>query len=309
MSTPRNIPLTGFIFDIQRFSIHDGPGIRTTVFLKGCPLRCLWCHNPESQDPHGELSFQPDLCIGCGYCLRTCPHGCHRTDEAGRHVLDRTACVRCGRCAAECYAGALAFIGRSCTVEQVLADVMRDRPFYETSGGGMTLSGGEPLMQFAFTRGLLAAARAADIHTCIETCGFAPAAHVEAIAPLTDLFYFDCKETDPAQHEAFTGVPLAPIIDNLARLDRLGARIVLRCPLVPGLNDRDGHLHAIAELANRHPHVEAVHLLPYHPLGRGKAERLGRIDSLPGTSSPDAAVVDGWLAAVAARTSKPVLRE
>ena len=308
MSTPRHSPPRGLIFDIQRFSLHDGPGIRTTVFLKGCPLRCLWCHNPESQDPRGELSFQPEKCVGCGFCTRVCPHGCHRTDEAGRRVLDRAACVRCGRCAVECYAGALAFIGRACTVEQVLDDVLRDRAFYETSGGGMTLSGGEPLMQFAFTRGLLAAARAAGIHTCIETCGFAPAAHVEAIVPLTDLVYYDYKESDPARHEPFTGAPLAPILDNLALLDRLGARLVLRCPLVPGLNARDDHLRAIAAIANRHRRIEAIHLLPYHPLGRGKAERLGRTDPLPETEPPDEKTVQGWIDIVAAWTQTPARR-
>jgi glycyl-radical enzyme activating protein len=300
--------LTGCIFDIQRFSIHDGPGIRTTVFLKGCPLHCRWCHNPESQHFQGELSFLPEKCVGCGTCFKVCPQGGHSIDAGGRHLLDRPACIRCGACAQECYAGALEFIGRECTVAEALRDVLKDRPFYETSGGGMTLSGGEPMAQFAFSAALLAAARAAGLHTCIETCGFGSGASYTAIAAHVDLFYFDCKESDPARHMEYTGVPLTPILDTLALLDRLGARLVLRCPVIPGLNARGDHFRAIAALANRHPNIQAIHLLPYHPLGQGKAERLGRTCPLPDTPFPEPVTVQGWIDEVAAHTRVPVSR-
>ena len=304
----QSLPPTGLIFDIQRFSIHDGPGIRTTVFLKGCPLRCLWCHNPESQDMRSELAFEPDKCVGCGTCFRVCPTGAHRLNADGKHLLDRSACIRCGACAQECYSGALDFIGKPSTVADVLNDVLRDRPFYETSGGGLTISGGEPMAQFAFIHALLTAARAASLHTCLETCGFAPEAQIVAIAPLVDLFYYDYKESDPARHLTATGAPLAPILANLTRLDQLGAKLVLRCPMIPGLNARAEHLEAIADLANRHPCIEAIHILPYHPLGRGKADHLGRNETLPDTPMPDEATVQGWIDTVAAHARVPVSR-
>ena len=288
--------MTGRIFDIQRFSVHDGPGIRTTVFLKGCPLRCAWCHNPEGISPRPQLAFDPRRCIGCGYCFRVCRRGAHRMAE-GRHVLDRDVCAACGTCVAECYAEALEFIGREVSVADVMAEVRADRPFYETSGGGLTLSGGEPLAQIDFTEAVLRAAAAEGIHCCIETCGHAPWASFERVRPLVGLFLFDWKETDPGRHKEFTGVTNELIAANLHALYAAGASILLRCPIIPGLNDRQDHFVGIASLCRQMPALLGVELLPYHRLGLGKTERLGtRAGASVDAAMPPREVVQDWAA-------------
>jgi len=298
--------MIGMVFDIQKFSIHDGPGIRTTVFLKGCPLRCLWCHNPESQEREPEISFIPTKCVGCGHCFKACPENCHAMDPDHGRIFDRTRCRRCGACTERCYAKALEMIGREMSVEDVLADVEKDQPFYETSGGGVTVSGGEPLYQFEFTFALLQEAKRRGLHTCIETCGFAPFHRLERLAPYVDLFLYDYKETDPSRHRQDTGAPREVIVENLIRLDHLGAKTILRCPIIPGLNARDEHFTGIAALANCLGNIQEIHLMPSHPLGKSKSERLGKLAPMEDTAFPEPETVAGWLAKVAAATRVPV---
>ena len=298
---------TGLVFDIQKFSIHDGPGIRTTVFLKGCSLKCAWCHNPESQEVRAEISFLPEKCIGCGYCFKVCPHGCHVMEE-NTHIFNREQCDRCGLCTVECYAQALELIGKKMSVDEVITEVLKDLPFYETSGGGMTISGGEPLTQFAFTKELLERAKREKLHTCIETSGQGPAERLMELIPLIDIFLYDYKETDSTLHADFTGVPNHAILNNLEFLDEEGARIILRCPLIPDMNARDEHLRGIADIANRFSHIEQIDLLPYHPLGRSKSEKIGKTYPMDDAGFVDDEIADGWLKIVSDNTDTPVKR-
>lgn len=266
--------VAGRIFDIQRCSLHDGPGIRTTVFLKGCGLRCAWCHNPEGLTPGPLLAFLPEKCIGCGWCFTACPRQAHGMAE-GRHVLDRSRCVVCGRCAQECYAGALEIVGRDMTVDEVLELVLRDRIFYESSGGGLTLSGGEPLLQAAFCAALLHEAKDIPLHCCVETSGHCEPDALKAIASCVDLFLFDWKESDPARHTEFCGVSHERILANLRALHDAGWPIRLRCPVIPGFNDRSDHRDGMIALARSLPRLKGVELLPYHRLGESKIRRFG----------------------------------
>jgi len=298
-------PIKGLIFNIQKFCINDGPGIRTTVFFKGCPLRCLWCHNPESQARRIEISYIADKCIGCGNCLRACPQGCH-TLENSIHVFKREHCLSCGKCAEDCYSGALEAIGREVTVDEVMAEVLKDRIFYEQSGGGLTLSGGEPMLQFAFVRELLREAKKHGLHTCLETCGYTPADRFDLILPDVDLFLYDFKETDPTKHRQDTGVSNELIIANLFHIDQAGGKTVLRVPIIPGCNDRPDHFAAIAATANRLRNIQGIDVEPYHPLGKSKSANIGRTYGMADPGFPDEASVERWLREIRALTAVPV---
>ena len=261
------------VTDVQRFSVHDGPGIRTLVFFKGCPLRCRWCHNPETQRPAPEIRFQPARCIGCGACERACPRGAQRRGP-GRDAFDRSLCVACGACAAACPSGALERVGEERSVADLVAVALRDAPFYGLDGG-LAVSGGEPLAQPDALFALLAAAREAGLSTCVETCGAFDPALAPRLAALADTILFDLKDTDAARLRENTGADLDAILRTLRALDAAGANLALRCVLVPGVNLCPSHARGIAEIFRSLAHARSVELLPYHALGTGKAESLG----------------------------------
>lgn len=296
----------GMVFDIKKFAIHDGPGIRTTVFMKGCPLHCRWCHNPESISPKVEISFVEHKCIGCGWCLENCPHHAQQM-SASQRVFDRAKCKCCGICASRCYAGALEVVGKEMSVSEVITEVMKDKPFYDNSGG-MTLSGGEPMMQFEFTKALLAAAKINGLHCCLDTGGFVPFKHFQQLLHDVDIFLYDLKETDPVKHQEYTGVPLAPILDNLKKISEAGAEMWLRCPIVPGLNDSEAHFREIGHIADSLAGVRQITVHPYHPLGSSKSKNIGR--DYPLTKEfPATKDVESWVKAIAGNTGKVVKNE
>lgn len=268
--------MTGSLFDIQHYAVHDGPGIRTLVFLKGCPLACAWCANPESRRPGRELRHLAPRCRACGRCQRACPGGAVSMTRSGPR-FDRRRCDACaaGPCAGACPEGALLPVGEKWSVEDLVARVAKDRDFYRNSGGGVTFSGGEPFAQAPFLLAALRLCRRRGIRAAVETCGLAARADLLAAVPLADLFLFDVKVCDPALHRRLTGVDNRAILDNLSLLARRApGKVVVRFPVVPGYTDGRRNVEALAGLMTRLG-LARVDLCPYHPLGRGKYAELG----------------------------------
>ncbi|GHT91840.1 pyruvate formate lyase-activating protein [Betaproteobacteria bacterium] len=264
----------GVVYNIQRTSTEDGPGLRTTVFLKGCPLRCLWCSNPESQSFQPQLLMFSDICSRCGKCLDACPHGAVVLQKDGRSATDRSRCRDCGACAEVCPSGARVMSGKIMTVEEVMQVVRSDSLFYENSGGGVSFGGGEPISAGHFLIALLEACRDEGFHTCVDTCGHCSPAQFKKVMALTELFLFDCKHMDSAQHKRLTGLDNKLILANLRTLLESNIPAQIRIPLMPDLNDSEENIAALAALLHQYNKNE-VDILPCHAFGRSKYAALG----------------------------------
>lgn len=272
-----NYNLTGIVFDIQRFSLHDGPGIRTIVFLKGCPLACRWCSNPESQKLKPVVMFKKEDCLHCGRCIDACRISAISPDNIGR--IDRERCTGCGECVNVCPAGALVLKGKQVSVQQVVRELKKDATTYRRSGGGITLSGGEPLVQYQFASELLKACKAQGWHTAIETTGVGSAEAVDTVIPYVDAVLLDIKHMDEQQHKTYTGITNEAVLKNAPRISRISPTVV-RVPVIPGFNCSAGDIRAIAEFSQTLTGVRTIHLLPYHSFGENKYGLMGMEYSL-----------------------------
>jgi len=282
------------ISDIIPFSLHDGPGIRTTVFLKGCPLRCGWCHNPETQSRTPMCMYTQEKCIHCGRCKAACPLGLRAED--GSWCRDNSACTACGACVSVCPVGANKINGYYLTAEEVLQKTLKDRVFYEKSGGGVTISGGEALMQEEFLYEVCRLHKEARIDVVLETCGFGRWSALERVLPYVSLFLYDWKMTEPVAHRELTGVDNELIRENLGRLNEAGAKVLLRCPIIPGCNDTEEHFQGIGQLTRTHSCIQEVEILPYHSLGNSKRKRMGLAQD--GFAQPEEAQKRNWKEAI-----------
>ncbi|MCL2361050.1 MAG: glycyl-radical enzyme activating protein [Defluviitaleaceae bacterium] len=286
--------MIGTILSIERCSLHDGPGLRTTVFLKGCPLSCLWCHNPESQSFKPELFFLEEKCARCGACGDICKNHFF----ADSHTINRADCNACGKCAEVCHKSAIEIKGIKMKAHDVMDVVLKDACYYEHSGGGLTISGGEPLAQLDFTLSLLRMAKESGIHTCLETSGYMDTDKLLSLVPYVDLFLYDFKASNDDAHKRFTSVSQQLIMDNLFAIDKAGAKIILRCPIIPTCNDNAEHFYAIAGTANTLNNILEINIMPYHPMGSSKATRIGQEYLMPDIGFPADEQVNDWVNAI-----------
>lgn len=276
----------GKIFDIMKYSIHDGPGIRTTVFFMGCPLKCQWCHNPESQEFGQLLMYWPDRCISCGQCLEICPNKAIVT-AAGKLKYLRDRCLVCGECCKVCHAGVRELVAKDMSVREVMAEIEKDLIFYDESGGGVTFSGGEALMQPVFLLEILKECKKKEIHTAVETCGYVKLESLQRISDYVDLFLFDLKLMDRQKHQDYTGETNELILDNLRWLAEHHPKVIVRVPIIPGINDDEENLSQLGDFMTSLKRVNELHILPYHKAGVDKYQRLGLTYQLPDIEPPD----------------------
>ncbi len=274
----------GFVFNIQRFSIHDGPGIRTTVFMKGCPLHCLWCSNPESQDATPNLMVRDMNCKGCGACKEICPKGAISLTEEGIRKIEWGKCNQCLLCVNACPYNALNICGTYMTVDEVLEEVLRDKDFYRNSGGGITVSGGEALTQNEFVTDLLKASKSEGLHTALDTSGYAPWEKLEKVLSFVDLILWDIKHLDPVVHKKMTGAENNLILENLLKASHIKP-VWMRMPLIAGFNDSETYIREFIRLAKKIA-AEKVSLLPYHEGGKSKTDQMGRPYPFPDGRAP-----------------------
>ncbi len=276
---------TALLMDVKKFAVHDGPGVRTTLFLKGCTLKCIWCHNPEGIGPKPQMAYYQHKCIGCGECVRVCKTGAQGISAAEGHTYDRARCVSCGACEAVCLGEAMKRFGRLVTVDEAVKIGLEDRMFYATSGGGVTVSGGEPLLHADFVRALFVRLKAEGIHTAVDTCGNVPWTQFEKVLDVADMFLYDVKHIDSGAHRALTGAGNELILENLTRLSDAGKRIEVRMPFVPGCNADDDTVRRIGEKLGG-LRIERMKVLPYHSLARSKYQALGMEDTMPRVEAP-----------------------
>jgi pyruvate formate lyase activating enzyme len=279
--------IKGVIFNIQRYSIHDGPGIRTTIFLKGCPLSCLWCQNPESQSYKSEIFYNAERCVGCGKCIAVCPVKAIKMRD-DKVETDRKICTGCGACVEACPEEARELAGKTMNVREAFNEAVKDEIFYKRSGGGVTLSGGDPFAQPAFSAGILKLCKEAGINTAIDICGYTPWKTMEPIMSYVDLILYDFKHMDSAEHEKLTGVPNELIFENIKKIHKLHKSIFIRVPVIPGHNDSQQNIEATADFIVKEldPSIQ-VNLLPYHRLGESKIVQLERPDIKLSAEPPD----------------------
>ena len=273
---PQGREPVAYVSNVQRFCVHDGPGIRTVVFFLGCPLSCRWCQNPETLDREPAVMFNAGKCSGCAACAEACRNKATYRSEDGRILFDRGRCVTCGRCVISCYYRARELSAKAFSVRSLLDEILKDRVAFRNSGGGVTLSGGEPLVHSGFAAELLRGCRSRDIHTAVETSGAVSWSHFEQVLPATDLFLYDLKLVDPVKHERWTGAGNRTILENARALAEGGKRVIVRVPLIPAVNDDDEEFGAIAGFAAGLRGVDELHILPFHQVGSSKYALLGK---------------------------------